>query len=113
MKFRPSRKLIGIASALALVLFVSNPEIFALGYLISSIGFDVFLLFLTFQLKDQFQYLLGLFFSLVGKKSPHQKLTLAYRKVLMIKIRRCRAPLQHYSATQGFGALPIHYLSAL
>jgi len=68
MKFRPSRKLIGIASALALVLFVSNPEIFALGYVISSIGFDVFLLFLTFQLKDQFQYLLGLFFSLVGKK---------------------------------------------
>lgn len=56
---RPRRRWIGVASAVAVALFVVNPEIFALSYVISSIGFDVFLLFLSFQLKDQFSYLWG------------------------------------------------------
>ena len=73
MRKTPNRNLIGIASVFALILFVSNPEIFALGYLISSIGFDVFLLFLTFQLKDQFQFLLVLFFTLFKKKGASPK----------------------------------------
>ena len=54
---KPRRRWIGVATAVAVALFVTNPEIFALSYVISSIGFDVFLLFLTFQLKEQFSYL--------------------------------------------------------
>ena len=59
MKFKPSRKIVGIATALAVTLFVTNPEMYALSFLISSIGFDVFLLFLTFQLKDQLVYVVS------------------------------------------------------
>jgi hypothetical protein len=62
MKFKPSRKLIGVASSIAIALFILNPEIFALSFVISSIGIDVFLLFLTFQLKDQFNYLYSFIF---------------------------------------------------
>lgn len=58
---KPKRRWIGVATAVAVVLFVGNPEVFALSFLISCIGVDVFLLFLTFQLKDQVAYLLGLF----------------------------------------------------
>lgn len=60
MTFRPTRKLIGIATAIAVALFVTNPELFALSYVIGSIGFDVFLLFLTFQFRDQIGYVFNL-----------------------------------------------------
>jgi hypothetical protein len=59
-KFKLSRKFIGIATAIAIALFITNPEIYALSVLVSSIGFDVFLLFLTFQLKDQLTYVVSL-----------------------------------------------------
>ena len=60
MKSKLSRKLVGIATAVAVALFVTNPELYALSFLIGSIGFDVFLLFLTFQLKDQLVYVVNL-----------------------------------------------------
>lgn len=67
MKFKPSRKLVGIATASAVALFVANPEMYALSLLISSIGLDVFLLFLTFQLKDQLGYVVSLASCLLRK----------------------------------------------
>lgn len=60
MRFRPSRKYIGAATALVVVVFVTNPELYALSVLIGSIGFDVFLLFLSFQFKDQLNFLWSL-----------------------------------------------------
>jgi len=60
MRIRLSRKLIGVASALAITLFITNPEIFALSYVIGSMGFDIFLLFLSYQMKDQFEYIINL-----------------------------------------------------
>jgi len=59
MKLKFSRKFIGVATAIAVTLFITNPEIYALSFLIGSIGFDVFLLFLSFQLRDQVAYLVG------------------------------------------------------
>lgn len=76
MKIKWSRKLIGVASAMAIVLFISNPEIFALSFVLSSIGLDVFLLFLTFQLKDQFNYLYSLTSFFRKKFTSQQKITL-------------------------------------
>jgi hypothetical protein len=68
MKIRLNRKLIGIASALAITLFITNPEIFALSYVIGSMGFDVFLLFLSFQMKDQIEYVVNLIATVFTKK---------------------------------------------
>ncbi len=68
MKFRRGRKWIGVATLVAVTLFITNPEIFALSFVISSIGLDVFLLFLTFQLKDQFNFLLLWMGSLIRAK---------------------------------------------
>ena len=69
MKLKVDRRFIGIASVAAVLLFVSNPELFALSFVISSIGFDVFLLFLTFQFKDQLNHIILLVRSVVLRRS--------------------------------------------
>ena len=76
MKFKPSRKFIGVATAIAVTLFITNPELYALSFLIGSIGFDVFLLFLTLQFRDQLSYVGNLVSLLLRQHIPvHQERT--------------------------------------
>jgi hypothetical protein len=48
-----------MATIVAVSLFVTNPEIYAFSFVLGSIGFDVFLLFLSFQLKDQLAFVIS------------------------------------------------------
>jgi hypothetical protein len=52
------RRFIGIASLFAVLVFVANPEMLAFTFMVSSIGFDVFLLFLTFQFQSYLEQVL-------------------------------------------------------
>jgi hypothetical protein len=52
------RRFIGVASLFAILVFVANPEILAFTFMVSSIGFDVFLLFLTFQFQSHLEQVL-------------------------------------------------------
>jgi hypothetical protein len=70
---KPKRGWIGVATGVAVALFVANPEIFALSFVISSIGFDVFLLFLSFQLRDQIHFLLSFLKTMIASRQKRRQ----------------------------------------